>query len=138
LSSYPQESYPQVYPHDKRHKKYYLGRLLFLVGVGRVITVTHTPQPSVPQALKDILENIIQETTHNGDSQTVEDWAQSLANDNINLWGRDWEGNAVYGIASDDTVQDILALVLQALNEMFDEHQPNLRRTEAHGAYLPY
>lgn len=111
---------------------------MFLVGVGRVITVTHNHTPSVTQALKDILENIIQETTHNGDSQTVEDWAQSLANDNINLWGRDWEGNAVYGIASDNTVQDILALVLQALNEMFDEHQPNLRRTEAHGAYLPY
>ena len=97
--------------------------------------MTHTPQPSVPQALKDILENIIQETTHEGDTQTVEDWAQSLANDNINLWGRDSEGNAVYGIESDRTVQEILALVLQALNEMFDEHQPNLRRTEA---YLPY
>lgn len=111
---------------------------MFLVGVGRVITVTHTQEPSVTQALKDILENIIQETPHEGDTQTVEDWAQSLANDNINLWGRDSEGNAVYGIASDSTVQDIMAMVLQALNEMFDEHQPGLRRTEAHGQYLPY
>jgi len=87
--------------------------------------------PSESQALKVALENIIKETPH----ESVEDWAQSLANDNINLWGRDSEGNAVYGIASDNTVQDILAMVLQALNEMFDEHQPNLRRTEA---YLPY
>lgn len=100
--------------------------------------MTHTPQPSVTQALKDILENIIQETIHEGETQTVEDWAQSLANDNINLWGRDSDGNAVYGIQSDDTVQEILALVLQTLNEMFDEHQPGLRRTEAHGHYLPY
>lgn len=107
---------------------------MFLVGVGRVVTVTHTLEPSVTQALKVVLENIIQETPH----ETVEDWAQAIANDDINLWGRDSEGNAVYGIKSDSTVQDILALVLEALNEMFDEHQPNMRRTEAHGQYLPY
>ena len=97
--------------------------------------MTHTHMPSVPQALKDTLENIIEEIlpTH----ESVEDWAMSLPQDDINCWGRDWEGNAVYGIASDETVQDILALVFQALNEMFDEHQPGLRRTEAHGAYLP-
>lgn len=111
---------------------------MFLVGVGRVATVTHTLEPSVTQALKDILGNIIQEIAHDGDCQSVEEWAQAIANDDINLWGRDFEGNALYGIATDDTVQDILALVLQALNEMFDEHQPNLRRTEAHGQYLPY
>ena len=96
--------------------------------------MTHTLEPSVTQALKVVLENIIEETPH----EAVEDWAQAIANDDINWWGRDSEGNAVYGMKSDSTVQDILALVLEALNEMFDEHQPNLRRTEAHGQYLPY
>ena len=111
---------------------------MFLVGVGRVITVTHNHTPSVTQALKDILENIIQETAHDGDTQSVEDWAQAITFDiDRNELGRDSYGNLVYGIAKDETVQDILALVLQALNEMFDEHQPNMRRTEAHGAYLP-
>jgi hypothetical protein len=95
---------------------------------------TNNLPSELTQALKDVLENIIQETPH----QTVEDWAQWVTNDDINLWGRDWEGNAVYGIKKDSTVQDILGLVLEALNEMFDEHQPNMRRTEAHGQYLPY
>jgi hypothetical protein len=90
------------------------------------------------QALKNVLGNIIPEIAHDGDCQSVEEWAQAIANDDINLWGRDWEGNAVYGIQSDRTVQDILALVTEMLNEMFDEHQPNMRRTEAHGQYLPY
>ena len=39
--------------------------------------------------------------------------------------------DAVYGIKSDSTVQDILNLVVETLEAMFDEHQPNMRRTEA-------
>ena len=98
----------------------------------------HLPS-ELTQALKDILERVIPEIAHNGDCQSVEDWAQAITFDiDRNELGRDSYGNLVYGIAKDETVQDILALVLEALNEMFDEHQPNMRRTEAHGQYLPY
>jgi hypothetical protein len=91
------------------------------------------------QALKNVLGNIIPEIAHNGDTQTVEEWAQAITFDiDRNELGRDSYGNLVYGIARDETVQDILALVTEMLNEMFDEYQPNMRRTEAHGQYLPY
>ena len=95
---------------------------------------TNNLPSELTQALKGILGDIIKETPHT----SVEDWAFSLPQDEVNLWGRDSDGNAVYGIKSDSTVQDILDLVLEALNEMFDEYQPGLRRTEAHGQYLPY
>lgn len=100
----------------------------------RVSMNTNNLPSELTQALKVALGNIIEETPH----ESVEDWAISIPQDDINLWGRDSDGNAVYGIESDSTVQDILALVLEALNEMFDEYQPNMRRTEAHGQYLPY
>lgn len=95
---------------------------------------TNNLPSELTQALKEILGDIIKETPHT----SVEDWAEALVLHDVNLWGRDSDGNAVYGIKSDSTVQDILDLVLEALNEMFDEYQPNMRRTEAHGQYLPY
>ena len=95
---------------------------------------TNNLPSELTQALKGILGDIIKETPHT----SVEDWAFSLPQDEVNLWGRDSDGNAVYGIRSDSTVQEILELVVEMLNEMFDEHQPGLRRTEAHGQYLPY
>ena len=99
---------------------------MFRVGVGRVATVTHTKLPSVPQALKDILENIIEETLFSHES--VEDWAESVRVDCDN-WGTDREGNAVFGIKSDETVQDILALVVKALEEIFTECEPETSLT---------
>ena len=80
--------------------------------------------PSVPQALKDALENIIQETPY----ETVESWAESVRVDCDN-WGTDREGNAVFGIKSDETVQDILALVVKALGEIFTECEPETSLT---------
>jgi len=77
--------------------------------------------PSVPQALKDALENIIEETLFSHES--VEDWADSVRTKYDN-WGTDGEGNAVFGIKSDSTVQDILALVVRALEEIFIECEP--------------
>lgn len=139
LDTYPQ-SYPLIhrffhistgelstgYPHDKRHKKYHLGRLLFRVGVPRVLHVTHTHLPSVPQALKDTLENIIEETLYTHES--VEDWAQELALTDNN-WGCDPDGNAVFGIKADPTVQAVLNLVLKALEELFIECEPETALT---------
>jgi hypothetical protein len=44
-------------------------------------------------------------------------------------WGTDGEGNAVFGIKSDETVQDILALVVKALGEIFTECEPETSLT---------
>jgi len=82
--------------------------------------------PSVPQALKDALENIIEETLFSHES--VEDWADSVRTKYDN-WGTDGEGNAVFGIKSDSTVQDILALVVRALEEIFIECEPETSLT---------
>lgn len=82
--------------------------------------------PSVPQALKDALENIIEETLFSHES--VEDWADSVRTKHDN-WGTDGEGNAVFGIKSDETVQDILALVVKALEEIFTECEPETSLT---------
>ena len=89
--------------------------------------MTHTHLPSVPQALKDALEDIIEETLYAYES--VEDWAESVRVDCDN-WGTDGEGNAVFGIKADPTVQDIIALVVKALEEIFIECEPETALTD--------